>query len=71
MKTIASVIGLASLVGIATAAAHDVPDLTRLPVGDGKLSQGPQRGAVWSCPLPPGGGGAFRSEEHTSELQSH
>ena len=61
MKTIASVIGLASLVGMATAAAHDVPDLTRLPAGDGKLSQGPQRGAVWSCPLPPGGGGAFAS----------
>jgi hypothetical protein len=38
--------------------AHDVPDLTRLPVGDGRLSDGPKRGSVWACPLPAGGGGA-------------
>lgn len=29
--------------------AHEEPDLTKLPVGDGKLSQEPQVGYVWRC----------------------
>src|SRR5215213_3825837 len=31
------------------ALAHEEPDLTKLPVGDGKLSQEPQVGYVWRC----------------------
>lgn len=38
--------------------AHDPPDLTRLPVGDGHVSDGPKRGSVWACPGPTGGRGA-------------
>ena len=31
------------------ALAHEEPDLTKLPVGDGKLSQEPKVGYVWRC----------------------
>ncbi|MBI1881016.1 MAG: YHYH protein [Chloroflexi bacterium] len=34
-------------------------DLTRLPIGDNKVSTGPQRGFVWSCQTAFNGGGAF------------
>lgn len=34
-------------------------DLTRLPIGDGNISDGPVVGNVWLCDLGPGGGGAF------------
>jgi hypothetical protein len=42
------------------ALAHDEPDLTHLPLGDGKLSSEPRRGYVWACRTDPGAGGAFR-----------
>jgi YHYH protein len=36
-------------------------DLTRLPIGDGKISSAPQRGFVYACPSPSSGiGGAER-----------
>jgi hypothetical protein len=35
-------------------------DLTRLPLGDGRLSDAPRAGNVWSCASRFGGGGAFR-----------
>lgn len=42
-------------------AAQDDPiDLTRIPMGDGKASSGPQTGYVWACRVETGGGGAFR-----------
>jgi hypothetical protein len=41
------------------AAAHDV-DLTKLPLGDGKISTEPRTGFIWACRVDPGGGGAFR-----------
>jgi len=31
------------------ALAHEEPDLTKLPIGDGKLSQEPMAGYVWRC----------------------
>jgi YHYH protein len=34
-------------------------DLTRLPVGDGRISSAPQDGYVWACNSAFGGGGAF------------
>jgi hypothetical protein len=42
------------------AAAHDV-DLTKLPLGDGKISTEPRTGFVWACRVDPNGGGAFRN----------
>src|SRR5580692_6847423 len=42
---------------LSTAFAHDV-DLTRLPLGDGKLSASPQVGQIWACRVDPNGGGA-------------
>ena len=39
--------------------AHEV-DLTHLPLGDGKISQGPKRGYIWACRVDPDAGGAFR-----------
>lgn len=40
-----------------SAAAHEI-DLTRLPVGDGKISDGPKTGWIWACRIDPGAGGA-------------
>ena len=37
--------------------AHDV-DLTKLPLGDGKLSAAPTIGQIWACRVDPNGGGA-------------
>src|SRR5262245_52480465 len=59
MKLVHAFATITALAAALPSYAHDAPDLTRLPVGDGRLSDGPRRGAVWSCPLPPGGGGAF------------
>lgn len=35
-------------------------DLTRLPLGDGKLSQSPRGGWIWACHTEPDAGGAYR-----------
>jgi hypothetical protein len=35
-------------------------DLTRLPLGDGKLSSKPRSGWIWACRIDPNAGGAFR-----------
>lgn len=40
-------------------ASHSV-DLTRLPLGDGKISTGPQAGWIWACRTQPDAGGAFQ-----------
>lgn len=40
-----------------SAFAHDV-DLTKLPLGDGKLASSPQVGEIWACRVDPNGGGA-------------
>ncbi len=47
----------------AAAVAHEGhdPDLTRLPLGDGKISDGPKRGFIWACRVDPNAGGAFRN----------
>ena len=52
-----------ALTGSLGAAAHeaDGPDLTRLPLGDGKISTAPKRGYIWACRVDPNGGGAFRN----------
>jgi YHYH protein len=36
-------------------------DLTRLPLGDGKLSNAPKVGWIWACRVDPHAGGAFRN----------
>lgn len=38
--------------------AHGV-DLTRLPLGDGKISNSPKAGWIWPCRIDPNAGGAF------------
>ena len=53
-----SVIVLAVGPIMALAQSHDELDLTAIPLGDGRVSDGPEVGAVWSCIDPPGGGGA-------------
>ena len=45
------------LLSVAPAFAHDV-DLTKLPLGDGKLSNAPEIGKIWACRVDPNGGGA-------------
>src|ERR1700728_3331266 len=52
-------IALLSIVLAGGAAAHEV-DLTRLPLGDGKLSTAPKKGWIWACRIDPDAGGAFR-----------
>jgi hypothetical protein len=43
------------------AASSSTPiDLTHLPLGDGKLSNGPQVGWIWACHTNPQAGGAFQ-----------
>src|SRR5262245_5862756 len=39
--------------------AHEV-DLTRLPLGDGKLADAPKKGWIWPCRVDPEAGGADR-----------
>lgn len=43
--------------------AHEAggPDLTRLPIGDGKISSAPKTGFIWACRIDPQAGGAFRN----------
>lgn len=53
-----SLILFAALAG--AAAAHDA-DLTRLPLGDGKISTAPKVGWIWACRVDPNGGGAQRN----------
>ena len=42
------------------AIGHDPVDLTRLPIGDGKLSNGPEVGSIWPCMVNPNAGGSHR-----------
>jgi hypothetical protein len=42
------------------ATAHDI-DPHHLPLGDGKISQGPKAGWIWACHADPNGGGAQRA----------
>ncbi|MBS0470209.1 MAG: YHYH protein [Proteobacteria bacterium] len=44
----------------APALAHEA-DLTRLPLGDGKISTEPKVGFIWACRIDPNAGGAFRN----------
>ena len=53
-----SLVLFAALAGAAV--AHDA-DLTRLPLGDGKISTAPQAGWIWACRVDPNGGGAQRN----------
>jgi hypothetical protein len=53
---VSTVVGSALLSG-AGALAHDV-DLTRLPVGDGKVSDSAKAGWAWACRVNPTAGGA-------------
>jgi hypothetical protein len=57
MKRIAACLSV--LLAWNPALAHEV-DLTRLPLGDGKLSTGAQQGMIWACHTDPNAGGAFR-----------
>lgn len=61
MKLVLLVLGLAlgPILGGGAAAAHPV-DLTRLPLGETRLSQAPKAGYFWACRVDTGGGGAFR-----------
>ena len=52
------VLFMAAGVVAATAALADPPDRTRLPLGDGKISDQPQKGYVWACHTDPNGRGA-------------
>ena len=36
-------------------------DLTRLPLGDGKISTSPKKGWIWACRIDPNAGGAHRN----------
>jgi hypothetical protein len=59
--SLALVLAGAGLIG--PALAHDEgagADLTRLPLGDGKISTGPRRGFIWACRIDPNAGAAFR-----------
>lgn len=47
----------AMLAASSAALAHSV-DPTKLPLGDGKLSDGPKVGYIWACHTDPNGGGA-------------
>ncbi|MCF8478647.1 MAG: YHYH protein [Pseudolabrys sp.] len=44
---------------IVPAQAHEV-DMTKLPLGDGKISHAPKAGWIWACHVDPNGGGAHR-----------
>lgn len=49
-------LGLLLTAGVA--AAHEEPDLTRLPLGDGKISTEAKAGFIWACRIDPNGRGA-------------
>lgn len=60
---VTAIIALPLLSGPQDTAAHDsgktyVLDARALPLGDGRISQQAQRGHVWACRAPVGGGGA-------------
>ena len=52
-----------ALSGPLAARAHEDggPDLTHLPLGDGKLSTAAKRGYIWACRVDPQAGGAFKN----------
>ena len=52
-----AVVTIAALAATSAAFAHDV-DPTKLPLGDGKLSDSPKTGYIWACHTNPDGGGA-------------
>ena len=52
-----TVLAIVLTVMASAALAHDV-DLTKLPLGDGKLSAAPMVGQIWACRVDPNGGGA-------------
>ena len=58
--TLRLALAAAGLSAILSSAAGDEIDLKRLPLGDGKISQGPKAGWVWACRVNPHGGGAHR-----------
>lgn len=58
MRLIKTILTLVYSLACMQAAAHD---LTRLPLGDGKLSQSPKVGWIWACHTEPDAGGAFRA----------
>lgn len=58
IMTALAVVLLATLPGVAQENTAGI-DLTRLPLGDGNISDRPVVGNVWLCNLGPGGGGAF------------
>jgi len=53
------VIAVLAALGLSPVLAHE-PDLTRLPLGDGKISDAPRQGWIWACRVDPNGGGADR-----------
>ncbi|HUG83798.1 MAG TPA: hypothetical protein VMM13_04495, partial [Euzebya sp.] len=55
------------LLSAAQGSAHGELDLSALPLGDGRLSHGPEEGSLWSCTEDFGGGGAFRDGEWIDE----
>lgn len=48
-KGLMIILAVLALLCVVPAMAHEEPDLTKLPVGDGKLSQEPQTGYIWRC----------------------
>lgn len=57
---IAATLFTVGMLALAPARAHEV-DLTRLPLGDGKISTQPKVGYIWACRVDPNAGGAFRN----------
>ena len=51
---------LSWLAAAATVKAHEPLDLTKLPLGDGKISTEPRAGWIWACRIDPNAGGAHR-----------
>jgi hypothetical protein len=45
-----SAVGFVTMMVMAVLAAQEPIDLTRLPVGDGQVSEEPMTGMVWACP---------------------
>jgi hypothetical protein len=59
----AAVAAILCLLAPLAAAAHETeaPDLTRLPLGDGKIATAPRRGYIWACRIDAQAGGAFKN----------
>ncbi len=51
---------LAGIVQVVFSQSDPETDLTRLPLGDGRLSDRPQVGYIWPCNIEPNAGGAFQ-----------